>query len=226
MFKMFTAILIFPKASRLSNNTGDSRINKKAAHECGFFFEVFMASTLRSFPGTKTVTIESSLIKCRRVLGIDPGLASTGWGILDYENNKYRLIQYGVIETQSTDLYGSRLEYIFDTLTQIISMYKPCEAGMETLYFAKNVSSAMAVAEARGVITLCLSKNNILLGEYTPLVIKQSVTGNAKAGKTLIQDYLKILLGLQDSIKPDHASDAVAAAITHIHSYIPDTKTK
>ena len=101
---------------------------------------------------------------------------------------------------KSTDCYGNRLECIFDSLKSIIDQYKPSEAGMETLYFAKNVSSAMAVAEARGVITLCLSKNCILLGEYTPLVIKQSITGHAKAEKSLVQEYLKILLGLIDDI--------------------------
>lgn len=182
--------------------------------------ENHVVSSLRTFPGTKAACVDTKK-KIRRVLGIDPGLASTGWAIVDYEQSRYRLVQYGVIETKSTDCYGSRLEYIFDSFKSIIDQYKPSEAGMETLYFAKNVSSAMAVAEARGVITLCLSKNCILLGEYTPLVIKQSITGHAKAEKSLVQEYLKILLGLIDDIKPDHASDAVGAAITHINSFIP-----
>lgn len=180
-----------------------------------------MINSLRTFPGTKASCSTPIEKESRRVLGIDPGLASTGWGIVDCNKNRYSLVQYGVIETKSADCYGNRLEYIFDSFQSIIEKYKPSEAGMETLYFAKNVSSAMAVAEARGVITLCLSKNCILLGEYTPLVIKQSITGHAKAEKSLVQDYLKMLLGLQESITSDHASDAVAAAITHINSYIP-----
>ncbi len=180
-----------------------------------------MVSSLRTFPGTKSVCSPILKNETRRVLGIDPGLASTGWGIIEYERSRYRLVQYGVIETKSTDYYGNRLECIFDSIQKVIELYKPTEAGMETLYFAKNVSSAMAVAEARGVLTLCLSKNCIILGEYTPLVIKQSITGHAKAEKSLVQDYLKILLGLNESIKPDHASDAIAAAITHINSYMP-----
>lgn len=180
-----------------------------------------MVSSLRTFPGTKSSCSKETVQTVRRVLGIDPGLASTGWGIIDYKQSKYSLVQYGVIETKSTDLYGNRLEFIYDTLSTIIEQFKPSEAGMETLYFAKNVSSAMAVAEARGVITLCLSKKCIVLGEYTPLVIKQSITGHAKAEKSLVQDYLKMLLGLSVCIKPDHASDAVAAAITHINSFIP-----
>jgi len=182
--------------------------------------EIHVVSSLRTFPGTKSACAAAKK-EIRRVLGIDPGLASTGWAIVDYEQSRYRLVQYGVIETKSTDCYGSRLEFIYDSFKSIIDLYKPAEAGMETLYFAKNVSSAMAVAEARGVITLCLSKNCILLGEYTPLVIKQSITGHAKAEKSLVQKYLQMLLGLSSAIKPDHASDAVGAAITHINSFIP-----
>lgn len=178
-------------------------------------------SILRTFPGTTSLNQSQDKNEIRTVLGIDPGLASTGWGIVEYEHSRYHCLAHGVVVTQAGECFGQRLEIIYEEIEKVIQAYKPTEAGMETLYFAKNVSSAMNVAEARGVITLCLSKNSILLGEYTPLVIKQAVTGDAKADKKLVQEYLKLLLGLQKIIKPDHASDAVAAAITHINSYIP-----
>ena len=184
-----------------------------------------MENHLKPLPGTKTAKKNSSKspekAEIRRVLGIDPGIASTGWAIVDFHKNRYACVDYGVVETKPDTAHGERLLIIFTEIEKIIKNYQPKEAGMETLYFAKNVSSAMAVAEARGVITLCLSKNCILLGEYTPLVIKQSITGHAKAEKSLVQEYLQMLLGLSSAIKPDHASDAVGAAITHINSFIP-----
>jgi crossover junction endodeoxyribonuclease RuvC len=152
-----------------------------------------------------------------RVLGIDPGLASTGWGIVDFYQNRFKMIAYGVIETSADAPRGERLSAIYSRITNILMEFHPAEAGMETLYFAKNVSSAMAVAEARGVVTLCLSQNCVLLGEYTPIVIKQSVSGCATADKKLVQNFVKMLLGLEDIPKPDHAADALAAAITHIN---------
>ena len=155
--------------------------------------------------------------KVLRVLGIDPGLASTGWGIVDFCQNRFKMVDYGVIETSADSPRGERLSAIYTRITNIIMEYHPSEAGMETLYFAKNVSSAMAVAEARGVVTLCLSQNCVLLGEYTPIVIKQSVSGCATADKKLVQDFVKLLLGLETIPKPDHAADALAAAITHIN---------
>lgn len=154
----------------------------------------------------------------RRVLGIDPGLASTGWAIIDFYKNRYACLDYGVIETKSDLCQGERLLIIFNEIEKIIKNYKPKEAAMETLYFAKNVSSAMKVSEARGVIQLCLAKQKLFCGEYTPLVIKKTITGSQKAEKKLIQDYLQLLLGLSSKISPDHASDALACAITHIHS--------
>ena len=152
-----------------------------------------------------------------RVLGIDPGLASTGWGIVDFYQNRFKIVAYGVIETSADAPRGERLSAIYSRITNILMEYHPAEAGMETLYFAKNVTSAMAVAEARGVVTLCLSQNCVLLGEYTPIVIKQSVSGCATADKKLVQNFVKMLLGMEDIPKPDHAADALAAAITHIN---------
>ena len=164
------------------------------------------------FPGNTSFSsgINPSNVRVLRVLGIDPGLASTGWGVVDFVNNRYRMVNYGVIETTPEMTHGERL-------LAVIQEYKPQEAGMETLYFARNASSAMNVAEARGVCTLCLTQNCVQLGEYTPNTIKQSVSGTASADKKIVQDYVKLLLGLETVPKPDHAADALAAAITHIH---------
>lgn len=156
--------------------------------------------------------------KVRRVLGIDPGLASTGYGIIDFSGNRYRMVTYGVISTEPSLPHPERLLSIYTRLISIIQEYKPQEGAMETLYFAKNVTSAMSVAEARGVATLCLAQNCIPLGEYSPNTIKQAVTGTASSGKAIVQEYVRLLLGLEVIPKPDHAADALAAAITHLHS--------
>ena len=156
--------------------------------------------------------------KVRRVLGIDPGLANTGWGIVDWSGNRFTLVKYGVIETAASEIHGTRLLHIYNHLCAVIDEYKPTEAAMETLYFAKNQTSAMSVAEARGVVTLCLAQNCVPLGEYKPNQIKQAVTGSGAADKELVERYVQLLLGLAAPPKPDHAADALAGAITHINS--------
>lgn len=156
-------------------------------------------------------------VKKLRILGIDPGLASTGFGVIDCTGMRIQLVSYGVIETDSGSPRTQRLLKIYNHLCAVIDEFKPQEAGMETLYFARNVTSAMGVAEARGVVTLCLAQHCIKLGEYTPNQIKQSVTGTAAADKKLVEKYVKILLGLETEPKPDHAADALAGAITHLH---------
>ena len=153
--------------------------------------------------------------KKTRILGIDPGLASTGWGVIDYDGMHFTLVDYGCIETESTCEHGKRLAEIYQVIQNQIEYYKPTESSMETLYFAKNVTSAMGVAEARGVVTLALTQNGLPLGEYSPNTIKQSVSGTATADKKLVQNCVKILLGMKEIPKPDHAADALAAAITH-----------
>lgn len=167
-------------------------------------------------PGSENVNkIEKKSI--RRVLGIDPGLANTGFGIVDFENGRYRMVSYGCITTQAHTPHAERLLTIYNRLAAIIDEFRPQEAGMETLYFAKNVSSAMGVSEARGVVTLLLAQNCIKLGEYRPVQIKQAVTGTQSADKELVERYVQILLGLKTLPKPDHAADALAGAITHLH---------
>ena len=152
------------------------------------------------------------------ILGIDPGLASTGWGVIDSDGTRFRLISYGCIETDSKQNHSLRLLEIYNKILAVINEFKPDQASMETLYFAKNVTSALGVSEARGVVSLCLAQNAIPLTEYSPNTIKQSVSGTATADKSLVQQCVKMLLGLQEIPKPDHAADAIAAAITHVNS--------
>jgi len=158
------------------------------------------------------------LKKTRRIIGIDPGLANTGFGIVDYSNGRIKLVSYGVIETPSEEDHSIRLLAIYNRLLAVLLEFKPDEAEMEDLYFARNVTSAIAVSEAKGVLTLCLAQQNIPLTLYSPNKIKASVTGTSSADKKTVEQYVKILLNLEEEPKPDHAADALAGAITHIHS--------
>lgn len=153
-----------------------------------------------------------------RVIGIDPGLANTGWGLVETDGIRLRYIGHGTISTTNEFAANIRLKNIYDQLSEIIDQFRPTHAGIETLYFAKNVSSAMPVAQARGVQLLTLGNKGIITGEYTPIQIKQSVVGNGRATKKQVQDMVKLLLKLKAIPKPDHAADALAAAICHIHS--------
>lgn len=157
-------------------------------------------------------------MKMKRVIGIDPGLASTGFGVIDYCPGKMKLISYGVIETSPEDDHSTRLLAIYNRLLAVLLEFRPDAAEMETLYFAKNVSSAMAVAEAKGVVTLCLAQQGIPVTMYTPNQIKSAVTGTASADKETVEQYVQILLELETKPQPDHAADALAGAITYINS--------
>lgn len=156
----------------------------------------------------------------RIVIGIDPGLAATGYGIVSSCNNRLTYIAHGVIETRPKDTHQSRLVYIFKEISKVLDAYSPTEGGMETLYFAKNVTSALGVAEARGVLSLALANKGIILGEYSPKEIKQAVSGSGSAQKKLVQESVRMLLGMSEIPKPDHAADALAAAITRIHTLL------
>ena len=172
-----------------------------------------------SLPGSKLAETGKKISskKIRRILGIDPGLANTGFGVIDFYNGRYRMVSYGAITTESAEPHSQRLLTIYNRLCAVIDEFKPTEAGMETLYFAKNVSSAMGVSEARGVVSLCLAQHCIELAEYTPNQIKKAVSGNTTADKELVQKYVQLLLGLSEVPSPDHAADALACAITHVH---------
>ncbi|MDC7123917.1 MAG: crossover junction endodeoxyribonuclease RuvC [Spirochaetales bacterium] len=149
----------------------------------------------------------------KRILGFDPGLANTGWGVIDADSSRLKLIDYGAITTDSKAPQGERLGVIFDETKKIIRRFKPDAAGIESLYFAKNVTSAIPVAEARGILLLSLYKSGIISEEYTPQQIKQAITGVGKADKKQVQNMIKIILGLTEIPKPDHAADALGAAI-------------
>lgn len=149
----------------------------------------------------------------RRIIGIDPGLASTGWGVVDCQSGKLKFIDHGIITTEADKVRCERLFFIMHSIRQIIEKYKPSLAAIENLYFGKNVSSAIPVAESRGVISAVVAEKGIPLLELTPNVIKKGVTGIAGADKTQVQEMVRIILGLKEAPKPDHAADALAAAI-------------
>ena len=151
--------------------------------------------------------------KIRRIIGIDPGLASTGWGVVDCAKGKIRYVDHGSIETRAGQDQAQRLLAIMEAVRSIINTYQPAESAVETLYFGRNVSSAIPVAEARGVIFAVLAERGLSVRELRPNAIKQGVTGVANADKKQVQEMVRIILGLPEIPKPDHAADALGAAI-------------
>jgi len=149
----------------------------------------------------------------RRILGIDPGLASTGWGVIDETDGKVKYIDHGIIITKAGLQRADRLFFILQYIRSIIEKYKPSEAAIETLYFGKNVSSAIPVAEARGVISAAIAEKSIPLFEFAPNTIKKGVAGSIKADKKQVQEMVRIILELEQLPEPNHAADALAAAI-------------
>lgn len=152
-----------------------------------------------------------------RIIGIDPGYAIVGWGVLDYTGNHFKTIDYGAITTDAGTPFQRRLELIHDELSAILEQYKPHGMGLEKLYFSKNQTTGIDVAQARGVIMLCGQKNGLHIGEYTPLQVKQAVTGYGKADKNQVMQMTKMLLGLSQVPKPDDTADALAVGICHAH---------
>ena len=148
-----------------------------------------------------------------RILGVDPGIAATGWGMIEAEGSKTSAIDYGFIKTLPSDTYGRRLMIIYNSLTDIIEKYKPEQASIEDIFFARNKLSAIPVAQAKGVILLIMEQKGLETFVFTPLQIKQALTGNGRAEKEQVQEMVKLVLGLKNKIKPDHAADALAAAI-------------
>ncbi len=150
------------------------------------------------------------------ILGLDPGLATLGYGVIRKEHRrKAEMLDYGVISTPKDENLAVRLCMIEKGLKQIIEKFKPDEIAVEELFFAKNVKTAIAVAHARGIILLTANKECGRLFEYTPLQIKQALTGYGRAEKIQIQQMVKTLLGLKSIPKPDDAADALAVALTH-----------
>ena len=150
------------------------------------------------------------------VLGIDPGLASTGWGVVETSGSRSKHIAHGTITTPAGTGLGERLSTIFEDVVKVLHRFKPDEAGIEMLYFARNTSSALPVAHARGVIMVALTQNGIACHEYPPQEIKQSIVGNGRASKEQVQEMLRIILGLDAVPTPNHSADALAAALCHV----------
>jgi crossover junction endodeoxyribonuclease RuvC len=153
-----------------------------------------------------------------RILGIDPGTGILGFGVIDVQGGKTQLVDAGVIRTPVHEDDAVRLQTIFDELTDIIAATKPEQMSVEKLFFAKNVTTAMTVAQARGVVLLCGKQAGLSIHEYTPLQIKMAITGYGKADKKQIQEMVRVILGLKDVPKPDDCADAIAAALTHAQS--------
>lgn len=150
-----------------------------------------------------------------RILGIDPGTGILGFGVIDCQKGKNVLVDAGVIRTPVKEDDAIRLQTIYEELCDIIAETKPEEMAIEKLYFAQNVTTAMTVAQARGVAILAGKLAGLKIAEYTPLQIKQAITGYGKADKKQMQEMVRVQLGLKDTPKPDDCADALAAAITH-----------
>ena len=153
--------------------------------------------------------------KSTTILGVDPGLANTGWGVIELSGSKMRSLDYGAITTSATADITSRLKWIHDRICDIVEQFSPREAAVESVFFAANVKSAMATGQARGAALVALGSKDILVNEYTPLQIKQSIVGYGRAEKQQMQFLVKALLSMREIPKPDHAADALGAAICH-----------
>ncbi|MCM1298322.1 MAG: crossover junction endodeoxyribonuclease RuvC [Firmicutes bacterium] len=153
-----------------------------------------------------------------RIIGIDPGYAIVGFGIIEYDNGRFKTVDYGAVTTRSGTDFNRRLEIIYADICQILDAYKPESLAIEKLYFQNNQKTAIDVAEARGVILLAAIQRNILIREYTPLEVKKSITGYGQAVKKQVQEMTKRILHLPAIPKPDDTADALAIAICHAHT--------
>jgi crossover junction endodeoxyribonuclease RuvC len=155
-----------------------------------------------------------------RILGIDPGIAIVGFGIIDKDGSKLVPVQYGAIQTDSKTEGTTRLKQVYDTLGELIERYKPDAVAIEKLFFNRNVTTALTVAEARGVLILAAVQRGLPVAEYTPLQVKQAIVGYGRAEKKQVQEMVRIFLKLSAVPKPDDVADALAIAICHAHSYL------
>lgn len=153
-----------------------------------------------------------------RILGIDPGYAIMGWGVLEYQGNRFQTIAYGSLETDAGIPMPMRLKEIYDGLSEIIRLYQPTEAAIEELFFHRNTTTVIGVGEARGIAMLACVEGGLTVSEYTPMQIKQALVGYGKADKKQVQEMVRTILHLDKVPKPDDTADAIAAAICHAHS--------
>jgi crossover junction endodeoxyribonuclease RuvC len=151
------------------------------------------------------------------ILGIDPGLANTGWGVIERSGADCRAIAYGCVSTKAGDPVAQRLSAIHDEIQAVIVRYRPEECAVESVFFGTNAKSAFATGQARGVALLATAGASLEIGEYSPVQIKSVVVGSGTADKHQVAYMVRTILGLDHEPKPDHAADALAAAITHAH---------
>lgn len=157
----------------------------------------------------------------QRILGIDVGTAILGWSVVEKDpqaKNQLKLIDYGAITTEPVTPMPARLDEIYQKLCEVIDYYKPTQTAVESLFFFKNQTTVMTVSQARGVILLSCQQKSLEIFEYTPLQVKQAVTGYGRAEKKQVQQMVKAILSLKEIPKPDDAADAIAIAICHINT--------
>ncbi|MBR2927251.1 MAG: crossover junction endodeoxyribonuclease RuvC [Clostridia bacterium] len=152
------------------------------------------------------------------ILGIDPGLAIVGWGVVEYRNSRFSTLAYGSLQTPAGMPTEERLQRIWEGMCELIERYHPDELSIEELFFNTNITTGIRVAEARGVILLAAQQKGLRIQEYTPLQVKQAVVGYGRAEKKQVITMVTMLLGLEKPPKPDDTADALALAICHAHS--------
>ena len=152
------------------------------------------------------------------ILGIDPGLATLGYGVIEVAGDRRRMVQFGTLTTPAGQPMPQRLRAIFQGMNQLMDIYQPDDVAFEELFFSKNITTGMAVSAARGVALVAVVQRTDNLYEYTPMQIKQAVTGYGGADKHQVQQMVKMLLNMKDIARPDDAADALAVALTHANS--------
>ncbi|WP_334075670.1 MULTISPECIES: crossover junction endodeoxyribonuclease RuvC [Paenibacillus] len=159
-----------------------------------------------------------------RILGIDPGIAIVGFGFIDKQGSKLVPVQYGCIQTEAHTPEEERLLHVYEGMVQLIDKYKPDAVALEKLFFNRNVTTAMSVGQARGVMVLAAVQKELPVSEYTPMQVKQAIVGYGKAEKRQVQEMTRMFLKLQAIPKPDDVADALAVAICHAHSCTLNSK--
>jgi len=153
------------------------------------------------------------------IMGIDPGFAITGYGIVKYEGNRFRPVTYGVVLTYAEEPFAQRLLKLDNEICAIVEMYRPDAVAVEELFFNKNIKTAIMAAHGRGISLTAVARCGVEVFEYTPLQVKQAVVGYGRADKAQVQQMVRAILNLPEIPKPDDAADALAIAICHGHSY-------
>lgn len=152
-----------------------------------------------------------------RVLGIDPGSETTGWGVIETEGRKLRLVEFGVVRASTRESFPERLLKIFTGVEEIIARYKPDACSVEEAFYAANVKTALKLGQVRGVVLLAAARARVEVNEYSPRLVKQTVVGYGNAEKHQVQEMVRVLLALSKVPEPHDAADALANAICHVH---------